>query len=135
MVHLASKLHKNNVEIAKKTKMQSAEAAAPVFKRPCPSSAEILPVKKMKTDNLNNTQNVAPVIPALPAKTLTSCLKKRDSEEMETEPIPENTNNVTAKNSKKEKDSSLPEGFFDDPIMDAKVNFFIFENFLLILMF
>lgn len=136
-VHLNSKSHKDNVAAAKKSlEVQATVNKAPTssFKRPpSPPTRSEVPIKKVK-GILKNSGNVK-IPSALPADFFDapagrevaspvvknsekavvniSNYKPAESTPVEAEQVQEAESNNSA---------ALPEGFFDDPILDAKVS-------------
>lgn len=117
-VHLNAKQHKENIELAKKLKEQ---ATAP--KRPASSDDNsTIPQKKVRgiLKNSSNTDKVPDDFFDAPKKLTFSIETKSDISNTKIE-------NFNSKNSKQETDIKesptaevLPEGFFDDPKLDAK---------------
>lgn len=125
-VHINAKQHKENIILAKKLKEQTHNFTVPA-KRPAPPTPEIVsavPTKKIKsilknssTGNHKNDSKGKPEMPAdfFDSKTKSSIkkelinIRKSENESMEVDSIVLNGDEV------------VPEGFFDDPILDAKV--------------
>ncbi|XP_011137946.1 zinc finger protein 830 [Harpegnathos saltator] len=142
-VHLNSKIHKENIALAKMTKLEpessvKASSNATTFKRPPSPSLNTSVNKKIKGILKNNSQPVAQAKSSLPADFFDNNTKQVNGELSSAIQKSENkdsTANITdvqsieieeekEKEKEKVKDmnvSVLPEGFFDDPIMDAKV--------------
>lgn len=140
VVHLNSKAHKENVTLAKQTKLepeQPAPSMSSTFKRPSSQLEESVPNKKIK-GILKNTskQSTQTNLPAdffdssseqtnTTTQTVSTICKSEES--LDTTNNTDDRIHVDADNDndkEKIKDSSqavLPEGFFDDPILDAKV--------------
>lgn len=134
-VHLNSKVHKDNVALAKKTKLESIVKTPNVqtFKRPPSPSQDISTNKKIKGILKNSSPPVVQAKSSLPADFFDD-LKQVNSTSAPTQVL-ESKDRDTAVNTadaqhtaeeekEKVKDTSpavLPEGFFDDPVMDAKV--------------
>ncbi|KAL6254959.1 hypothetical protein P5V15_014301 [Pogonomyrmex californicus] len=142
-VHLNSKMHKDNVALAKKTKLETEGAVkasdGQSFKRPS-SPPQNPPInKKIKGILKNSSQSVVQTRSNLPADFFDDNLKQVNSissmQNLESKDSVVNTVDVQhveeeeeeeeeEKEKEKVKDTNLavlPEGFFDDPIMDAKV--------------
>lgn len=125
-VHINAKQHKENIILAKKLKEKTHNFTVPA-KRPAPPAPEFIsavPTKKIKSI-LKNSSTVNSKIDdvkgkqSIPedffdTKTKSSIkkelinIKKSDNESMEVDSIVNG-------------DEIVPEGFFDDPILDAKV--------------
>lgn len=142
-VHLNSKTHKDTVLIVKQTK-EKLEAAAQVSKsQKRPSTfQEPHPAKKVK-GILKNSANAKANLPddffesapstsnsikqppkALPngdQKSTNGAIPKSNSSNGFHKTTEMETDAAEVKNSKDSGQSTLPEGFFDDPIKDAKV--------------
>ncbi|KYQ46442.1 hypothetical protein ALC60_14538 [Trachymyrmex zeteki] len=140
-VHLNSKVHKDNVALAKKTKLETESTInvsnVQTFKRP-PSPSNNSPNKKIKGILKNSSQPVVQVKSNLPADFFDDNSEQVNNpsvltqklESKEKDPIVNTTDVQHAKEEEKEKEKEkvkdmnqavLPEGFFDDPVMDAKV--------------
>lgn len=100
-VHINAKQHKQNVEQAKKLKERTKNFTAPV-KRPLTPPLEV-PEKKLKSilKNSQSTQQIA-------SSNIVIVTQKEEEKQQEQEEPPKENNEV------------LPEGFFDDPKLDAK---------------
>ncbi|XP_012286637.1 zinc finger protein 830 isoform X2 [Orussus abietinus] len=140
-VHLNSKLHKENIALAKKTRLEPEtvpKTNEPSLKRQIPSVTEDQPNKKVKgiLKNVNQTQEPTQI--SLPpdffdkpptlaivigSKSTTAVsLKKSEKQNSNDELESKKIDNENEKLKKKEANQPpLPEGFFDDPILDAKV--------------
>lgn len=117
-VHINAKQHKENIILAKKLKETTHNFTVPA-KRPAPPAPEIIsavPTKKIKSILKNSsTTNQKSEVPAdfFDTKTKSSIknelinIKKPENESMEVDVVVG--------------DEVVPEGFFDDPILDAKV--------------
>ncbi|XP_020282302.1 zinc finger protein 830 [Pseudomyrmex gracilis] len=138
-VHLNSKVHKENVALAKKTKLETESKPSNVttFKRP-PSPIEETSNKKIKGILKNSNQPAVqaksslpadffdnnpkqingskPIIPSAPTQESKDSMVEVDM--VEAEEVEEEKEKEKAKDSNL---ATLPEGFFDDPVMDAKV--------------
>ncbi|XP_034173731.1 zinc finger protein 830 [Osmia lignaria lignaria] len=147
-VHLNSKTHKENIILAKKTKLEteSPTATTRTFKRPT-SPQEPTTNKKIKSILKNATVQSTQVPSNLPSDFFdkpskqpngmvlsnTSVIKKRSEDDKEHE---KELKNVKAqeeneKEIERDKDANqavLPEGFFDDPVLDAKVRNVEYKN-------
>jgi len=152
---LNSKVHKENIEIAKKTKLETENIAKPsnvaTFKRPCSPSENTSVNKKIKGILKNSTQTVSQTNSNLPEDFFDDKMEQTngasapiqklenknsivntnvDVQDVEVEEEKEKekeTETEKGKETQKEKakdpnPAALPEGFFDDPVMDAKVN-------------
>lgn len=106
-VHINAKQHRENVELAKKLKERTNNFTKPL-KRPLTPPLEV-PEKKIKgilkngTSTASETANASVVIP----------LRENKPDVPQTQPEPEPQPNT-------ENGDVLPEGFFDDPKLDAK---------------
>ena len=119
-VHLNSKIHKENIELAKKTRLESIARpqAVSTMKRSSTDAVfqEPAPPKRVKSILKNTQQSPSNIKAVLPADFFES-------------PVQSNITNSEpqvdeAKEMKESVQSSvLPEGFFDDPKKDAKVIF------------
>ncbi|XP_032680394.1 zinc finger protein 830 [Odontomachus brunneus] len=141
-VHLNSKTHKENIAVAKKTKLETESMVktsnVTVFKRPLSPSQNSSANKKIKGILKNSNQPVAQTKSSLPADFFdsdskqvnggpSSATQKKESKDSTVSII--DVSSIEAEEEKeKEKEkvkdtnvSVLPEGFFDDPVMDAKV--------------
>lgn len=144
-VHINAKQHKQNIEEAKKLKDKLQVATTPAIKRPATPPPSEVPQKKLK--GILKNSNTTPVVPpstgtgpsatnSIPSDffdskssvqtssyfeaTLQKTSIRRDlvnfnREERNVEPNAANATDV-----KMETDEVLPEGFFDDPVKDAK---------------
>lgn len=141
-VHLNSKIHKENIALAKKTKLETESTIktsdAASFKRPASPSHNTSANKKIKGILKNSSQPVAQTKSSLPAdffdnskqvnggpSSATLKSEKKDSTASVTDVRSMEVEEENEKEKEKVKDTNasvLPEGFFDDPIMDAKVN-------------
>lgn len=137
-VHLNSKVHKENIISAKKTKLETENimktSNAPSFKRPS-SPVQNTPVtKKIKGILKNSSQPVVQTKPSLPADFFDNNSKQSNDKSISTTQKQEKkdltsvTTDVQSMEVEEEKEkvkdtnpAVLPEGFFDDPVMDAKV--------------
>lgn len=134
-VHLNSKQHRENLAIAKQGKEELEKKIAQKRVAPPTNDAanQDTPPKKIK-GILKNSSSTAPPVSKLPddffdkpnnlaSRLPPTIVKSSQPEEIVEEAAPVDVN--------KGKDQThLPEGFFDDPIMDAKVSliFLIFTN-------
>lgn len=141
-IHLNSKVHKENIVLAKKTKLETENIArssnGPTFKRPCSPSENNIVNKQIKgilknsiemvpqgnsslpgdffDDNAGQTNSGS--VPIQKLKIRNSVEKtKADVQNMEIEEEKEKDKRFKDLNP-----AALPEGFFDDPVMDAKVS-------------
>lgn len=132
-VHLSSKAHKDKIALAKKLKSQPAESPKTIAADSKRSStfSEPQPHKKVKGILKNSEQTPANVKASLPADFFEKSTSSA-SATPKTNPIKNSTSNNVGKSNSDEKEikekdmkevaqSSIPEGFFDDPEMDAKV--------------
>ncbi|XP_014469141.1 PREDICTED: zinc finger protein 830 [Dinoponera quadriceps] len=143
-VHLNSKIHKENIALAKKTKLETENpvktANVTSFKRPLSPSQNVSINKKIKGILKNNSQPVTQTKSSLPADFFDNNTKQVNggpSSATQKSESKDSTTNITdvqsveveeEKEKEKEKEkvkdtntSALPEGFFDDPVLDAKV--------------
>lgn len=136
-VHLNSKMHKDNVSLTKKTKLETnIKTPQTTFKRPLSPPQDISTNKKIKGILKNSSQPVVQAKSNLPADFFDDNSKQVNSASAPTQKLEnkdrESTVNTTdtqhteeeEKEKEKVKDMNsaiLPEGFFDDPVMDAKV--------------
>ncbi|CAD6226704.1 GSCOCG00005872001-RA-CDS [Cotesia congregata] len=141
-VHLNSKSHKDNVAAAKKSlevKATVNKAPTSAFKRPPSPTRTEVPIKKVKgiLKNSGNV-NIPSVLPAdffdAPAGREDTSPAVKNSEKVivninnnksiESTPVKaEQVQETESTNS-----APLPEGFFDDPILDAKVRNVEYKN-------
>nr|XP_023018656.1 zinc finger protein 830 [Leptinotarsa decemlineata] len=124
-IHINAKQHKQNVEVAKKLKERTNNFTTPL-KRPLTPPLPDVPTKKLKSILKNSTsetstQSLVGSTNGLEAEenklpddffdsknsNRTSPFKKKDGNPTESVVVPENKD-------------PLPEGFFDDPKLDAK---------------
>lgn len=144
-VHINCKAHKENVILAKKTKLElerPSTAVSSTFKRPCSPLEENTINKKIKGILKNPSKPLAQSnlpadffddsskqssVPSTLVIPITIQEPKNSSEETNTD-TENRTHTDIENNIDKEKEkvketnqAALPEGFFDDPIMDAKV--------------
>lgn len=144
IVHINSKTHKENVILAKKTKLEIERLSTTVsstFKRPCsplegnttnkkikgilknPSKSSTesnLPADFFDNPSKQSCVNSTPVMPITTQEPKSSLEATNDAENR----IHTDVENDIEKEKEKVKDinqAALPEGFFDDPILDAKV--------------
>ncbi|XP_018396069.1 PREDICTED: zinc finger protein 830 [Cyphomyrmex costatus] len=139
-VHLNSKMHKDNVALTKKTKLETENIVkipnVQTFKRPPSPSQNTSPNKKIKGILKNSSQPVVSAMSNLPADFFDNNSKQVNSASVLTQKLEStekdsviNTVDIQhveeeEKEKEKVKDMNLavlPEGFFDDPVMDAKV--------------
>lgn len=136
-------MHKDNVALAKKTKLETENTAktsnVQTFKRPPSPSQNTSANKKIKGILKNSSQPVVQAKSNLPAdffddnskqvngtSALTQKLESKEKDSTVNTTV--NTQHVEEEEKEKEKEkvkdtnpATLPEGFFDDPVMDAKV--------------
>lgn len=131
-VHLNSKIHKENVALAKETKLETESITRTSnvlpFKRPSSPSQDNFVNKKIKGILKNSNCPEAQTKSNLPKDFFHNNLKQVNGASMEKL---ENKDSIASADiqhmeieEEKVKDTNptiLPEGFFDDPIMDAKV--------------
>jgi len=141
-VHLNSKAHKDNVTLAKKTKLETESIVkapnAQTFKRPPSPSQDTSASKKIKgilknssqpviqaksnlpadffDDNSKQVNGASAITQKLESKVKDSVINIKDEQHTEEEEKEKEKEKVKDTNS-----AILPEGFFDDPVMDAKV--------------
>lgn len=145
-IHLNSKIHKENIIQAKKTKLETDSTKIQIHKRSSSPSQESSTNKKIKSILKNSTQSAQ--IPSNlssnffdnPSKEAnntklsnTSVITTRleNDKEFVVEKDIKNIEVEEEKEKEKNKDTnqqSLPEGFFDDPILDAKVRNVEYKN-------
>lgn len=144
-VHLNSKTHKENIILAKKTKLESNPTKVQTFKRPTSPTQESSTNKKIKGILKNSTQS-AQVLSNLPSDFFdnpkqvncnvpSSIPVITQQSENDKEPVHEKDLKNVEVEEEKEKERSkdtnqppLPEGFFDDPVLDAKVRNVEYKN-------
>lgn len=130
-VHLNSKIHKENITLAKTTKLETESATRTSnvlsFKRPFSPSQDVVN-KKIKIILKNSNSKEIQSKSILPTDFFHNNLKQVNSISMQKLESKESTVNVADMHLEAEeekiKDTNLtvlPEGFFDDPVMDAKV--------------
>ncbi|KAG7212997.1 hypothetical protein KM043_002335 [Ampulex compressa] len=147
-VHLNSKTHKENIALAKRGKSEAENApkpVAPVFKRPPSPHQEATANKKIKGILKKSVLQSADASANLPADFFDSAAKQPVSgitsipsaTMHKLENNVDSVNNIESKTmevdegKEKGKDGNqtvLPEGFFDDPVMDAKVRNVEYKN-------
>ncbi|XP_072761672.1 zinc finger protein 830 [Anoplolepis gracilipes] len=130
-VHLNSKIHKENVTLAKATKLETESTTSNIssFKRPPSPSQDTLVNKKikgiLKNSNLSEVQTKSNLsidffhnnsikangVSMQKLESKDSTVSTTNIQHMEVEEEKVKDTNLTI----------LPEGFFDDPVMDAKV--------------
>ncbi|XP_012163633.1 zinc finger protein 830 [Bombus terrestris] len=144
-VHLNSKTHKENIILAKKTKLETNPTKVQTFKRPTSPLQESSTNKKIKGILKNSTQS-AQVLSSLPSdffdnpKQVNCTIPSStpiitQQSENDKEPVHEKDLKNVEVEEEKEKERSkdtnqppLPEGFFDDPVLDAKVRNVEYKN-------
>ncbi|XP_076239436.1 zinc finger protein 830 [Calliopsis andreniformis] len=148
-IHVSSKSHKENIVLAKKTKLETdtPKITVQTFKRPKSPSQETPANKKIKGILKNSSTNITQTISTLPSDFFdnasnqsngnislnVSVMKPRSETDKEliNDKESKNVEIEDEKEKEKSKDISqavLPEGFFDDPIMDAKVRNVEYKN-------
>ncbi|XP_011863259.1 PREDICTED: zinc finger protein 830 isoform X2 [Vollenhovia emeryi] len=139
-VHLNSKAHKDNVVLAKKTKLEPESAVrtpnVQPFKRPISPSQDTSASKKIKGILKTSSQPVVQARSNLPADFFDNNSKQvngasapaQKSASKDGDPAVNTADVQHTEEGEKEKEkvrdtnpAVLPEGFFDDPVMDAKV--------------
>lgn len=139
-VHINAKLHKQNIELAKKLKDKLQTTTSPAIKRPAtPPSIEV-PQKKLKgilkNANTTTTATVTTATNPIPADffdskpsvqtssyfeaTLQKTSIRKDLVNFNREERNAEQSATVSTATKMETDEVLPEGFFDDPVKDAK---------------
>lgn len=138
VVHLNSKIHKENIALAKKTKLETEDTVkasnVPTFKRPPSPSQSTSVNKKIKGILKNSSQPIIQTKSSLPADFFdhkleqvnggSISMQKLKSKESVTTNTTDTQSTEIEEEEEKAKDTNLavlPEGFFDDPVMDAKV--------------
>ncbi|XP_076174238.1 zinc finger protein 830 isoform X1 [Ptiloglossa arizonensis] len=148
-VHLNSKTHKENIALAKKTKLEpdTPKTVAHSFKRSTSPSQESSPNKKikgiLKNPSAQSTQVAGGVLSdffdnnskqsnGTETSNTSAIIQKSDnSNELANDKELKNTETEEEREKDKSKDISqpvLPEGFFDDPVLDAKVRNVEYKN-------
>lgn len=139
-VHLNSKIHKENIALAKKTKLEVENKVktsnVTSFKRPLSPSANTSVNKKIKGILKNNSQPIMQTKTSLPPDFFDNDSKQvnggpsSEIQKLENKDSIPSTTDIQSMEVEEEKEkekikdtniSILPEGFFDDPVMDAKV--------------
>uniref|UniRef100_A0A1B0CMF2 ZNF380 coiled-coil domain-containing protein n=1 Tax=Lutzomyia longipalpis TaxID=7200 RepID=A0A1B0CMF2_LUTLO len=132
-VHVNAKLHKENVDKARKLKEETQNFKTPL-KRPATSSApaDVEPPKKIKgiLKNANPPPRQQQAPSAGPSKATNSSQGALPSDFFDTSKSSKGASKAKAAEKPTEveekmdteagKDDTLPEGFFDDPVKDAK---------------
>ncbi|XP_015590017.1 zinc finger protein 830 [Cephus cinctus] len=140
VLHLNSKMHKDNIALAKKTKLEPEnvpKVLPATLKRPSSPAHEHTESKKIKSILKNGTQPSSRSQGNLPADFFDKAPSvSTDSTSLQISNIKVKLDNsVSNDNTESQKvevdqdkdkakdpsQAALPEGFFDDPIMDAKV--------------
>ncbi|XP_076655649.1 zinc finger protein 830 isoform X1 [Halictus rubicundus] len=145
-VHLNSKSHKENIELAKKTKLEAAtKSATHTFKRPVSPSQESSANKKVRGILKNPLPQSVQIASSLPPDFFDNPKQSNGSAPTNASVTTHKSENKDTANDKdmkhteaeeeKEKDKNkdtnqtvLPEGFFDDPVLDAKVRNVEYKN-------
>lgn len=138
-VHLNSKIHKESITTAKRTKLEAEGAVkvstVPVFKRPLsPTENKTVVNKKIRGILKNSNQPAMQDESSLPTGFFDSKPQSINSEDIsmpnlrnkDSVPSIADVESMEVREEEKAKDINpavLPEGFFDDPVMDAKVRF------------
>lgn len=149
-VHVNSKTHKENIIQAKKTKLETDSTKIQVHKRSSSPSQESSTNKKIKSILKNSTQsaqipsNLSSNLFDNPSKEANNTKLSNNSvittrlendKEFVVEKDIKNIEVEEEKEKEKNKDTnqqSLPEGFFDDPILDAKVRILLHKIYIII---
>lgn len=149
-VHVNSKTHKENIIQAKKTKLETDSTKIQVHKRSSSPSQESSTNKKIKSILKNSTQsaqipsNLSSNLFDNPSKEANNTKLSNNSvittrlendKEFVVEKDIKNIEVEEEKEKEKNKDTnqqSLPEGFFDDPILDAKVRILLYKIYIII---
>ncbi len=147
-VHINAKLHKQNIELAKKLK-DKLQTTSPATKRPATPPANEVPPKKLKGILKNANTTPTPSVATVDAPTGQTPTNPIPADFFDPKPSAQSSNyfeatlqktsirkdlvnfnreeknvdqNVAAPSATvtMETDEVLPEGFFDDPIKDAK---------------
>lgn len=150
-IHLNSKMHKENIELAKKTKLEGdhvPKSNIQSHKRALSPFQEPSTTKKVKSI-LKNPMAQSSNLPqdffdnSKPSKQNTLCFpvamhnsgENREFKSVEPNNIKKLSDHEIEMEKEKEKDKGkdtnqtiLPEGFFDDPVMDAKVRNVEYKN-------
>lgn len=141
-VHLNSKTHKENITLAKKAKVETDTSKTPAhtFKRPTSPSQESSASKKIKgilKNSLTHFTQVASNLPSdffdntckqsngnIPSNASVTIQRSENDKQLINDKELKNVETEEEKETEKNKDINqpvLPEGFFDDPVLDAKV--------------
>ncbi|KAL1506333.1 hypothetical protein ABEB36_005717 [Hypothenemus hampei] len=119
-VHVNAKQHKQNIELAKKLKEKTNNFSTPL-KRPLTPPLPEVPEKKLKGILKNSTSNSTPSV-TLTQNTTGSLGILKSIKSVSSNLIIQKDDSHNTKTAEDVDDkSALPEGFFDDPILDAKV--------------
>lgn len=129
-VHLNSKQHRENVEKAKQLKELTNNFTVGKIKHKSSPPIDAPPEKKIK--GILKNANPTPVVPVQVSKNNAPQIVSFHNEEIKRTPVnvasssvkkdEEPPINITEVESKAQtSDQPIPEGFFDDPILDAKV--------------
>ncbi|XP_053982708.1 zinc finger protein 830 [Hylaeus anthracinus] len=145
-VHLNSKTHKENIALAKKTKLETdiPKIATHTFKRPTSPSQESSSNKKIKGILKTSSSQAASNLPSdffdnnikksngtVPSNTSVIMQKSENGNELANDKELKNVEIEEEREKDRNKDTSqttLPEGFFDDPVLDAKVRNVEYKN-------
>ena len=147
-VHLNSKTHKENITLAKKAKLETdtPKPAAHTFKRPTSPSQESSASKKIKgilKNSLTHLSQVASNLPSdffdstckqsngIPSNASATIQRSENDKQLINDKESKNAEIEEEKETEKNKDTNqpvLPEGFFDDPVLDAKVRNVEYKN-------
>ncbi|XP_076628725.1 zinc finger protein 830 [Colletes latitarsis] len=145
-VHLNSKTHKENIALAKKTKLETdtPKTAVHTFKRPTSPSQESSSNKKIKSILKVPSTQTTSSLPSdffdnnpkqsngtVPSNTSAVIERPENSKELANDKEAKNVEIEEEREKDKNKDTNqpvLPEGFFDDPVLDAKVRNVEYKN-------
>ncbi|GAB0093526.1 Coiled-coil domain-containing protein 16 [Sergentomyia squamirostris] len=127
-VHVNAKVHRENVEKAKKLKEETQNFKLPAKRAAAPETpTNVQPTKKLKgiLKNANPVQTIVKAPSGDSSKPSTSTQSPLPSDFFDTAKNKEKSSKPEHKNEEKmdtdpAKDENLPEGFFDDPVQDAR---------------
>lgn len=141
-VHLNSKIHKENIALAKKTKLETESTVVPpsisTFKEPLSQNGSNKKIKGILKNSIQPVVHMKSNIPAdffddnLSKVNSESIIQKSENKEATTSSDIQHIKIEEEKEKEKVKDSNLatlPEGFFDDPVKDAKVRLSELQKF------
>ncbi|CAK1546161.1 unnamed protein product [Leptosia nina] len=127
-VHVNSKQHRQNIEEAKKLKEKTKNFTDGKVKKRVSNSTTEAPQEKKLKSILKNSGDSVPT--ALKPKNDAPIIYSHHDEQIKRKPLNSTTAEITEtakdNNEKRKEDESkpnapIPEGFFDDPVLDAKV--------------